>query len=362
MATPIASTPAHTTNLRRARCSWTRPRATQVAQRMSKSASSATADAAWSTGLTGNWIPGALLAMYQVWAPLTDPCCAIRDSRAVQPEVRWVSDANRYWLLGEHHAERYDSIEIDPGLVRGRCTGRRRRCGAWRERDDRDGGHAVGAVPGPAGDPPDAVALCPSPHGRGGASWLRRTGSVATAIARNPTMAHWRYAVKVPAFKRRGVSRLGGSGEDWPRGRRGHAGPRWLLRRGVSGGSTAPHGARHGDHAEHDLARWLVILTSYLFSCYSGIPSWATSWARRSLKATSPAADLAASSPRLCEGVPSTGRAWLSELRPPRGAGPHHPWQVSLATQTTRTARTRRGTRWSRFLSCGLRGDSNLRP
>ncbi|PYR05797.1 MAG: hypothetical protein DMF99_27495 [Acidobacteria bacterium] len=48
---------------------------------------------------------------------------------------------------------------------------------------------------------------------------------------------------------------------------------------------------------------------SYLVARCSGIPSWATSWARSPLKATSPAADPAPSSPRLWEGILSTGRA-----------------------------------------------------
>jgi hypothetical protein len=51
------------------------------------------------------------------------------------------------------------------------------------------------------------------------------------------------------------------------------------------------------------------IAPSSLFACYSGIPSSATSWARSPLKAVSPAADPAPSSPRLWDGVPSTRRA-----------------------------------------------------
>jgi len=81
---------------------------------------------------------------------------------------------------GEHHAERCDSIEIDPGLVRGRDTRRPspalRLARRWRSGP----GHAVGIVPGAAGDHPHAVAGCPAARDRRGPSWCRVQPLIAT--------------------------------------------------------------------------------------------------------------------------------------------------------------------------------------
>ena len=90
MAAPMASTGAQIRNLRRTRCSCTRPRATQAAQRMSNSASATKAgpaDAAM-TGVTVSALP-----MYfsqsdeppkwrppSTMPPIHGPGCAIEDS------------------------------------------------------------------------------------------------------------------------------------------------------------------------------------------------------------------------------------------------------------------------------------------
>src|SRR5439155_24672240 len=98
----------------------------------------------------------------------------------------------------------------------------------------------------------------------------------------------------------------------------------------------------HGRAQGQQLAAHRRLTTNVLFACYSGIPSLATSWARSPLKATSPATDPVRHR-RDGRRVPSTGRASLSERRPPGGRP--RPWPTSLATRATGTARTRRATR-----------------